>query len=199
MQQKFAAEAQGITEKAEAMKLFDGVGREHEEFKLRLNKDKDIELAAIDGQTDIAEAQAEVVGDALKTARIDIVGGETEFFDKIVNSIKAGKAVDRWVHNSRSADRREEHVLQRRSRSTSAQNLKKFIDQFGLSTEDVKDLSIAALIGKMLMESDDDVTTSAARSDCNVSSRPAASWIARSRRWDWEWLPAVTRRTRFTT
>ena len=31
---KFQADAKGITEKAEAMKLFDGVGREHEEFKL---------------------------------------------------------------------------------------------------------------------------------------------------------------------
>ena len=31
---KFAAEASGIQKKAEAMKLFDGVGKEHEEFKL---------------------------------------------------------------------------------------------------------------------------------------------------------------------
>ena len=41
------SEATGIEEKANAMKLFDGVGKEHEEFKLRLNKDKDIEIAAI--------------------------------------------------------------------------------------------------------------------------------------------------------
>ena len=42
-----------ITEKAEAMKIFDGVGREHEEFKLNLNKDKEIELAQISVTKDI--------------------------------------------------------------------------------------------------------------------------------------------------
>ena len=42
------------------MKLFDGVGREHEEFKLRLNKDRDIEIAAINAQTDIAREQSEL-------------------------------------------------------------------------------------------------------------------------------------------
>ena len=40
------------------------------------------------------------MGEALKSARIDIVGGETTFFDKIVESVKGGKAVDRFVHNS---------------------------------------------------------------------------------------------------
>ena len=44
MELKASADAQGITQKAEAMKLFDGVGREHEEFKLRLDKEKQIEL-----------------------------------------------------------------------------------------------------------------------------------------------------------
>ena len=79
---KFSSEATGIEEKAAAMKLFHDAGKEHEEFKLQLNKDKDIEIAAIDAQRNIAEAQAEIVGEALKTAHIDIVGGETEFFDK---------------------------------------------------------------------------------------------------------------------
>ena len=100
MQQKYSAEATGIEEKANAMKLFDGVGKEHEEFKLQLNKEKDIEIAAIEAQEQIAEAQSNIVGEALKSARIDIVGGETTFFDKIVDSIKGGKAVDRFMNNS---------------------------------------------------------------------------------------------------
>ena len=70
---KFSADALGITQKAEAMKLFDGVGREHEEFKLRLEKDKDVELAAIHVNKDIAEFRAQTVGEALKSATIDIV------------------------------------------------------------------------------------------------------------------------------
>ena len=95
MQKKFDAEADGITGKAKAMKLFHEAGKEHEEFKLQLNKDKEIELAAIDVQKEIAAEQSRLVGEALKQARIDIVGGDNEFFDRIVNSVTGGKAVDR--------------------------------------------------------------------------------------------------------
>jgi hypothetical protein len=159
MHQKFSAEAKGIEEKAEAMKLFDGVGREHEEFKLRLNKDKDIEIAAIAAQEEIARQQAEVVGSALKTARIDIVGGETQFFEKIVDSIKAGKAVDRWVHNSEVLSDVKNTFFSGESNGDFRASLKHFTDQFGLSFEDVKDMSVAALIGKMLLDAEDETTT----------------------------------------
>ena len=97
---KFEADAKGITQKAEAMKLFDGVGKEHEEFKLKLHKEKDVEIAGIDAQRQIAEAQAQMVSESLKSANIDIVGGDSKFFDSIVNSITAGKQVDRIVDNS---------------------------------------------------------------------------------------------------
>ena len=80
---KAAAEASGIKEKADAMKVFDAVGKEHEEFKLRLNKDKEIELAMISIQKDIAAQQAAVLGEALKHAKIDIVGGDGQFFEAV--------------------------------------------------------------------------------------------------------------------
>ena len=149
MRVKYSSEANGIQEKAESMKLFDSVGKEHEEFKLRLNKDKDIEIAAIAAQQDIAEAQSRIVGEALKSARIDIVGGETEFFDKIIDSIKGGKSVDRFVNNS--------GVLTDMKNSFFNGNpdyfrdkMDELVTQFNLSTDDVKDLSIAALIARML-------------------------------------------------
>ena len=101
--EKYSSEAQGITEKAEAMKQLDSVGKEHEEFKLALQKEKDVEIAAIKAQRGIAESQAGVVGDALKSARIDIVGGDGEFFDQITAAVKGGKAIDRFVYNSKVA------------------------------------------------------------------------------------------------
>ena len=159
VEQKFYAEARGIEQKAEAMKIFDGVGREHEEFKLKLNKDKDIEIAAINAQTDIAREQSEIVGAALETARIDIVGGETEFFDKIVDSIKAGKSVDRWVNNSQVLTDVKGTFFSGNGNGDFRSNLKQFTDHFGLSFEDVKDMSVAALIGKMLLDSDNDTIT----------------------------------------
>lgn len=159
MQMKFTAEATGIQEKAEAMKLFDSVGREHEEFKLRLNKEKDIEIAAIQTQQYIAEAQAGIVGEALKTARIDIVGGESTFFEQIVSSVKAGKAVDRFVHNSETITDIKQTFFNGdpeyfRTKLTS------FASKFNVSFEDVKDLSVTALIGKLLTLADTDESRS---------------------------------------
>ncbi len=153
MKLKFSSEATGIEEKANAMKLFDGVGREHEEFKLRLNKDKDIEIAAIGAQQEIAEAQSRIVAEALKTARIDIVGGETTFFDKIVDSIKGGKSVDRFVNNS-GVLTDVKNTFFNGNPDYFRDKLQLFVSQFGMSFDDVKDLSIAALIGTLLTKAD---------------------------------------------
>ncbi len=159
LQLKFSAEATGIQEKAEAMKLFDSVGREHEEFKLQLNKEKEIEIAAIQTQQYIAEAQAGIVGEALKTARIDIVGGESTFFDQIVSSVKAGKAVDRFVHNSETVTDVKQTFFNG-DPEYFRNKLTQFASQFNMSFDDVKDLSVTALIGKMLTMAETDESRS---------------------------------------
>ncbi|QDV68847.1 Inner membrane protein YqiK [Rosistilla carotiformis] len=149
MQQKYSSEATGITEKAEAMKLLDGVGKEHEEFKLKLEKDKQVEIAAIDAQRGIAESQAGVVGEALKAARIDIVGGDGEFFDQITSAVKGGKAIDRFVYNSRVATDVKQTFFNG-DPDYFRDNLMDLVNKFNLSTDDIKDLSIAALIAKLM-------------------------------------------------
>lgn len=160
MKLKFSSEANGIEEKANAMKLFDEVGRDHEEFKIKINKEKDIELAAITAQQEIAEAQAGIVGEALKSARIDIVGGETTFFDKIVDSIKSGKSIDRFVHNSETLTDIKNTFFNGNPDYFEDQ-LQTFISRFGMSFEDAKNLSIAALISQLLVqaESNEDRST----------------------------------------
>ncbi len=146
---KYAAEATGIEQKAAAMKLFEEAGQEHEEFKLELDKEKIIELAEIDVQRQVAEQQAIVIGEALKHAKIDIVGGETEFFDRITNSIIKGKSADRLVDNS--------HVLTDVKDTFFNGNpdyfkgkLKEWITQFGVNAEDLKNLSVSAALTQFL-------------------------------------------------
>ena len=146
---KFSADAKGIKQKAEAMKLFDGVGREHEEFKLQLNKEKDVEIAGIDAQRQIAEAQATMVAEALQQANIDIVGGDNKFFDSIVNSITAGKQVDRLVGESSVLSDIKSTFFSGNPEEFRVQ-LEKYVDMFGITSEDVKNLSVAALIGQMM-------------------------------------------------
>ncbi len=152
---KYHAEAQGITEKAEAMKIFDEAGKGHEEFKLKLQKDKDIELAEIAIRKDIAEAQATVIREGLRSANIDIVGGETTFFENIIGSITQGKSIERLVTSS-DVLKDVKDTFFTGDPDYFKQQLGKFIAQFNISTEDLKNLTISALLGKMINESGDD-------------------------------------------
>lgn len=147
--EKYRSEAIGITEKAEAMKKLDSVGKDHEEFKLKLEKEQNVEIAAIDAQKSIAESQAGVVGEALRAARIDIVGGDGQFFEQITSAVKGGKAIDRFVYNSRVATDIKETFFDGNAEYF-REKVMGLVDQFQLSTDDIKDLSIAALIAKLL-------------------------------------------------
>ncbi|MDX2225792.1 MAG: SPFH domain-containing protein [Verrucomicrobiae bacterium] len=151
---KFKAEADGITRKAEAMKLLHEAGKEHEEFKLELATQKDIALARIAVQKDIASSQALVVGEALKNTRVDIVGGETEFFDRIVGSITAGKALDRMVDNSRTLTT-VRNTFFKGDADTFRQEVRKLVDSFGFSPEELKNLSITAALTQMAADSEE--------------------------------------------
>jgi uncharacterized membrane protein YqiK len=152
--EKALAEAAGIEEKAEAMKKLDAVGKDHEEFKLLLAKEKDIALAQINIQKDIADAQAMVLGDALKSARIDIVGGETMFFQNIVNQISNAKGFDRLINESENATQIKTALLGDGSNSGDLmERIRGFADKYNISTNDIKNLTISSLILKMQQQS----------------------------------------------
>ncbi|MFI6098709.1 flotillin family protein [Lentzea sp. NPDC051213] len=100
IRERLKGEAEGLSHKAEAMAALDDATRVHEEYRLRLEAEKEIRLKGIDVQRQIAEAQAMVLAAGLEKADIDIVGGDTMFFDKIASAITAGKQVDQFVGNS---------------------------------------------------------------------------------------------------
>ncbi|MCF2876174.1 MULTISPECIES: flotillin family protein [unclassified Tenacibaculum] len=141
------AEAAGIEEKAEAMKKLDGVGKEHEEFKLRLEKELKVDLAHINVQKDIADAQAQVIGDALKAANIDIVGGETMFFDQIIGQITKAKGFDRLVQHSDNIQDVKDAILGSDDvKGNLLDKVKDFATKYGISSEDIKNLTVANLL-----------------------------------------------------
>jgi len=156
---KFKADADGIREKANAMKLLDEVGREHEEYKLQLEKDTKIELEEINAQKYIAARQAQLMGEALKSAKIDIVGGDNDFFEKIVGAISTGKSVDRMVANSNVLSDVKKTFFGTEGGAEKAghfaEQLKKYTGMFGLGYEDVKNLSITALIARLMLKTSD--------------------------------------------
>lgn len=153
--QKLSAEAEGITKKAEAMKLLEAAGKEHEEFKLRLEKEKTVELAEINVQASIAAAQAGVLGEAMKSAKIEIIGGEQQFFDRIANAVSAGRAVDRAVTNSRVLSDVKETFFNGDPEFFKSQ-LREWAGQFGITSEDVKNYTVSGILGKLLLDSSGD-------------------------------------------
>jgi len=178
---KFHAEADGIRDKADAMKLFDAVGKEHEEFKLRLNKDRDIELAEIDIRRQIAQEQAKIVAEGLKSAKIEIVGGENRFFERLVNSITTGKSVDGMVgHSNVLSDVRR--TLLGPDAQAARDQICKCITQFGLRSEDLKNLTISALVMKLIARADSEqkgVLTGILDTikELGIGEKPAGDWV----------------------
>ena len=148
------AQAISKTEMAKAIEKFNKASQDHEEFRLQLDKDKAVDLAGIDVQKDIAEAQARVVGEALKSANIDIVGGENDFFEKIVQSVAQGKSVDRLVNNSQAITDVKNTFFNGDPDYFKTQ-LRGWIDDLGISSADVQNLTTSALLTKLMTKADD--------------------------------------------
>ncbi|WP_326958820.1 flotillin family protein [Amycolatopsis sp. NBC_01286] len=146
LRDKLKGEAEGLTEKAAALAALDSASREHEEYRLRLEAEKEIRLAALDVQRDVAEAQATVLSVGLEKADIDIVGGETMFFDRIVGSIGLGKSVDGFVQHSDVVQSLARPYLDGSASLTD--DLAKLIG--AVSTEDVKNLTLSAFLAQQL-------------------------------------------------
>ncbi|RKS72152.1 putative membrane protein YqiK [Actinomadura pelletieri DSM 43383] len=146
IRESLKAEAEGLTEKAGAMAALDDATRQHEEYRLRLEAEKDVRLAGIETQRRVAEAQAGVLAAGLEKADIDIVGGDTVFFDRLVGSIALGKGVDGFVQNSKVAQAVAGPWLDGSGSFTD--DAAKILGS--LSTDGVRDLTLSAVLLRML-------------------------------------------------
>nr|WP_317631919.1 flotillin family protein [uncultured Flavobacterium sp.] len=160
VKEKALAEAKGIEEKAAAMKQLDGVGKDHEEFKLTLQKERDIELAHINIQKDVAMAQSQVLSEALKTAKIDIVGGETMFFENIVKQVSNAKGFDHLINNSKHATDIKNAVIGPDGSGDLAEKIRELSDKYGITSNDIKNLTVSAALLKLQNAASDNDTDS---------------------------------------
>ncbi|MFB7504791.1 flotillin family protein [Streptomyces broussonetiae] len=144
--EKLKAEAEGLTEKAAAMAALDDASRGHEEYRLRLAAEKEIRLAGLETQRQVAEAQATVLSTGLEHADIDIVGGESVFFDRLVSAVSLGKGVDGFVDNSHTAQALAGRWLDGSGSFT--EDLSGVLGSIG--TADVRNLTVSALLMKQI-------------------------------------------------
>jgi uncharacterized membrane protein YqiK len=109
--ERLEGEAKGLAAKAEAMAALNEASRGHEEFRLQLEAKKEVQLADLDAQGRVAEAQASVLAAAMEHADVNIVGGDGTFLDRLTGSIALGKSVDGFVENSAVAGALVERIL----------------------------------------------------------------------------------------
>ncbi|MCX4479918.1 flotillin family protein [Streptomyces cellulosae] len=145
---KLRAEAAGLTEKAAAMAALDEASRGHEEYRLRLEAEKDVRLAGLDVQRQVAEAQATVLATGLENADINIVGGDSVFFDRLVSSISLGRSVDGFVKNSETAQALAGSWLDGSASFTD--DLSRMLGS--VSTSGVQNLTVSALLMKLMKQ-----------------------------------------------
>jgi hypothetical protein len=149
VKEKLVAEAAGLAQKAEAMKALDGVGREHEEFRITLEKEKAIELEGINARRDIARAQAEVMGKAMENAKVNIVGGDGQFFERFVQAITFGHSVDGAIDSSETLKTVLKDYLE--GKANLPEDIKQVLSDPSVSTEGIQRLTISAALGKLML------------------------------------------------
>lgn len=94
IREKGRAEADGLTEKFSAMNNMSPAAREFEELRMRLELAFEEVMATIAANKDIAKEQAEVLSAALQKAKIEIVGGEGDYFANFAKALSIGNAVN---------------------------------------------------------------------------------------------------------
>ena len=101
--QKLKAEAEGLSDKFTVMGNLNEVAREHEEFRISVEKRLEEALAAIAASREIAREQAEVLSTGLAKSNIDIVSGDPGFFENFSKMLTLGKSVSGLMERSPEA------------------------------------------------------------------------------------------------
>ena len=154
VKERLTAEAAGLSEKATAMKAMEGRAWEHEEFRIRLEQERTIKLEALKAQKSVAEAQATVMAAAFSNAELRIIGGDGQFFDRFVQAASMGASVDALLDNSKSLSTAlggylsgERHL---------PDDLKDMVAGLGGASGQLKDMSAAALMTRLMGSADEE-------------------------------------------
>jgi uncharacterized membrane protein YqiK len=148
VREKLLAEAAGLSEKAEAMKKLQGAAKEHEEFRLKLEKETEVKLARIENQRHVAEAQAKTLGEAFKNTKMNIVGGDGQFFDRFIKAVSVGQSIDGFVDQSETAQKVLAEYLA--GDSSLPQDLKDILMRPRVTPETVQSLTLSAALGQLM-------------------------------------------------
>ncbi|TMP42396.1 hypothetical protein CWB96_11470 [Pseudoalteromonas citrea] len=170
LERRMSAEAKGLEEKLHALNAMDQEARDYESFTLQLTQQKELSLAQMATNKDIAEYQSHVLAKALGDADINIMGGDGQFLKQFMSSISLGKSIDGLVGESDTVQKVfKDHLSGERNlvedlkgllagANGSAETLKninmsKLLSQFANNTSDAEKNQLLGLLGSSLKSS----------------------------------------------
>ena len=148
LRERLLAEAEGLAEKFKSLDALSEQGKDHEEFRLRLEQELAIQKEAIGAQIVSAEKQAEVLSSALSHANIDIVGGDDLFVDKLLKSTAMAKTIDGFTTKSDTTQKLFKDYFS--GDASFSEDVKAVLSDPSLSSSDVQNLTVSAFIQKMM-------------------------------------------------
>ncbi len=141
---KLEGEGEGLKAKSEGVGAMTAAGQDHEEFRLRLDTDREIELAAIGARADVAKSAASALGESLSNADMQIVSDEG-IVERILSAAGHGQAIDGFVNSSDSGRRMLSPYLE-----GDANVVADVADGLGgLGAAGIRDLTIADLVNRL--------------------------------------------------
>lgn len=153
MKSRLSGEGEGLSAKAEGVGAMTSAGQEHEEFRLRLDKDRDVALAAIGARAEVAKAGAAAVGQSMSNADMKIIS-DAGIVERIMRAAGVGESFDAFIENGDAAAKVLDPYLS--GQANLVQDLAEGIG--GVGASGIRDLTVAkfvAALGDRLGEGED--------------------------------------------
>jgi uncharacterized membrane protein YqiK len=141
---KLAGEGAGLQAKAAGVGAMTAAGQDHEEFRLRLETDKEVALAGVNAKADVAKSAASALGQAMANADMTIVSDES-IVERILSAAGHGQAIDGFISSGDSAHRLLSPYLE--GNGNIVQDVAAAIG--GVGAAGLRDLTIAEFVARL--------------------------------------------------
>ena len=145
------AEAETLRASYEAMSSIDDKTREHDQFKLRLEKEQAVEIESLHTEAKTATENANVLSAALSKADMQIIG-DNSIFTQIREAMVSGKSIDKKFDNSNVLNSLVSKY--RNGEGDLPQDIKELLQKSEVSSGDVGNLALASLAKQFLATSE---------------------------------------------
>ena len=143
-QAKLAGEGAGLQAKAEGVGAMTAAGQDHEEFRLRLDTEKEVALAGVNATAEVAKSAAAALGESLSNADMKIVSDES-IVERILSAAGHGQAIDGFIGSSQGASRLLKPYLE--GDANLVQDVAAGVG--GVGASGIRDLTIAEFVARL--------------------------------------------------